>query len=429
MIGSERVPPRAPAMLVHHGATGSLATSTASCNDRWQPHATSFSSAIVTSTGGVGSSLVLGLLQALGVPTNDPDNEDHLKHHIADGPALTGSMQLPTHLGARPLVVFVFDDPTRSVLSLARKGWLNNQASHLNSTFFSQADRLAGSMRCVKESRHAHSNKVHGDGHSIRAANGPRTTEPRGCPMRDTSPSETSTNSSDTSSDCATPKMCPKVTAERAMMACSINAALQTLAPHAQTDFLGLESHFTGWLHAACAGSAIFNHSSIAAPAILFVRSRTFWAHAHELTALFGIDGACIPNRFCTERRSGSAEEYAISHLASNPSAALMNATSTRTREGATGGAGSKATGSSVGADAVLAELDKTFARLRRMHSLVGDYRLVRSRRDGTERSELCAELLGGHTKIWRGPLPSVATAGGERRAGSAASTSQSSVR
>ena len=125
---------------------------------------TSYSSIIVSSAGGVGTT---SLFHALGqvVPIiNDENDEDKLKHATARQLQARG---LPLRYGAAPLLLFVYDDPVRQMLSLARRGWQNFQAFKLGkpvTTAQNEATKPFIHNRCVVQARHA----------SVRAAAAPR---------------------------------------------------------------------------------------------------------------------------------------------------------------------------------------------------------------------------------------------------------------
>ena len=324
----------------------------------WNASSTPFTSLIVTSPGGVGSSSVQSLAQIMDLPTNDVDNRDRLKHFLAG----SGATLLPTRFGSRPLVLFLYDDPTHSLFSFARKGWLNFQAQTLNTSARARQtgvlsnEEHAVRLSCIHYFRHRHALVTKQD---YRFAS---RYDARGCPRPH---NESSTWHA------------PSTVREAKEYECASQAALHTLAPLIHTahprdvDILGFHRHFTGWVDAACNGRALFNESSLAAAAVLFARTSELWRHVPALAALLGVDAACIPSRFCRARvinhtsRSSELPATAQYHVAGGRTP-LSPSTA------ATGSAGDAAL-----AGKLKQHLERAFDPLKRLHALVGEFTLV----------------------------------------------------
>ena len=130
-----------------------------------------YTGVVVTSAGGTGTTSMLVHLKQLGLRTNHRGDADQLKHML---PGCRGFRSLHAVVGARPLVLFLYDDPAAAALALAAKGWVSVQAAKLaggTCRIMSHGFRSPGDA-CLVEAARAHSEK------DYRA----QTNAERGCP-------------------------------------------------------------------------------------------------------------------------------------------------------------------------------------------------------------------------------------------------------
>jgi len=91
-----------------------------------------FTGAIVTSSGGAGTTTLIRNLVAAGVRTNNQWDQDMLKVML---PGCRGFGKLrQSAAGESPVILFLYDEPAAAILALAEKGWLGLQARKLVGT-------------------------------------------------------------------------------------------------------------------------------------------------------------------------------------------------------------------------------------------------------------------------------------------------------
>ncbi|KAL3919334.1 MAG: hypothetical protein SGPRY_005669, partial [Prymnesium sp.] len=236
-----------------------------------------FTSVIVTSSGGVGTSLLIHTLRLLNVTTNDHTDRDGLKH------MRPGSLRfLPSKFGKRPLVVFVYTDPVRALIALGSKHWLNDQAMKLGSPVNQDGEEYdAAEPPCVAAARREHIQKEAGILHDL----------PRGCAL--SNPDEEPPPPSRSSE---TAKMCKRA------------YALKSLTPLASYDWVGISRHWGDWVDASCLDGLTAN-DSIKVP-VLFLRSDQIHRSYVKLAMLLGLDRKCMPQALCKAPRLNSLISY-----------------------------------------------------------------------------------------------------------------------
>lgn len=124
---------------------------------------------LVKSSGGVGSSAIFNLLHELGIPTNDPHDQDRLKH-ATFAETLAQVRSIDTERGKRrrgwealsrsecrggfERAIYVFGDPVHAVWSLLRRGLANEMQKRTRSQALPPDSRLFNFLApCLKKQR------------------------------------------------------------------------------------------------------------------------------------------------------------------------------------------------------------------------------------------------------------------------------------
>lgn len=334
------LPPTSPYLERHGGLMASLAghpsgapsVSSSSYSSHQitpcpsSPTQRTFSSVIVTSAGGVGTTSLLVSLRSAGYVTNGFSDEDGLKHMLPSAFALK-LRRRHSDLGERPILIYLYDDPVRALVSLARRGWANFQAFRFGRG--GKVDQKAyKDLPCISRARRDFIT-------SQRRA--------EGAPIANSTPRA--------ALGCRHPGRVQK----RAdggvdeMRVCSERLALQSLDAHAETDWVGLGRHWDAWT-AAMHPHAVTNTSRHPPSlTVVFARASRLWAHSRELAELLEIDLDCMPQSLCSQRVA--------------PPLPLAPET----------------------AAATLRKLDTTFAELRQKHEEMGEFavRSIRTKAKG----------------------------------------------
>lgn len=343
-----------------------------------------FTGVVVTSAGGAGTTTVLRDLAAAGLTTNDQANSDGLKHMQA-----ASVPRWPPRLGRRPLILFLFDDPTAAMVSLARRGWTSSMAHSLE-----VVRRLPNEFRdaeCVVAEREAHIERHHRNQTAPPLLGCPHLASPlppssrtagadhagSGGDVADGSDAADSGNVSDG----AAAEAAAATAAERRQRRCSDEVALRALAPLADHDWLGLETHWDGWVAAACRGE-VGGPDGEALP-VLFARSSRLWMHMARLATVLGLEAACIPSELCTPMPALSERGGSASSSGSSSGGGSRGGTG---GGGAAGGGGKNAEivgkggngGDGLTSRETRSRLDRTYGRLRSKQALMGDFAIFR---------------------------------------------------
>ncbi|KAL1526035.1 hypothetical protein AB1Y20_020856 [Prymnesium parvum] len=276
LAAPEATAPPAPSSAVLSSPRVRRAAAEAASEEcRWRRTRGGPSAVVVTSVGGTGTTSLIHSLQSLGVVTNAVDASDGLKHMHAHQAA-----RLPPWLGEAPLLLFVYDDPVRALLSFSRRGWANFQAFRLRARNASFPKALQ-THRCVASARRQFIEAQRRAEEQLRRGGG----GPRGRCARGGSREAVAADGSG-----------------EELKQCSQAAALDGLGVAASTDWIGIERHWDGWMLAACRGKL---RAASGAPAkVIFAQHSRLWAHAQALSAHLGLERGCVLESLCDERRA-----------------------------------------------------------------------------------------------------------------------------
>ena len=327
----------------------------------------------MTSAGGVGTTTVLRALAAAGLTTNEQANADGLKHVQA-----ASVPRWPPRLGRRPLVLFLFDDPTSAMISLARRGWTSSMAHNLE--VVRRLPNEFHNAECVVSEREAHIERHHRNETASPQLGCPKLASPLPLSSRsadradradhggDVANSEAAAGGSDSGGAAAA--AAATAAAERRQRRCSDEVALRALAPLADHDWLGLETHWDGWVAAACRGE-VGGPDGEALP-VLFARSSRLWMHMARLATALGLTAACMPSELCTP----------VPTLSERSGGGGSSSGGGGSRGGG-GGGGGGGNGSSASRE-TRTRLDRTYGRLRSKQALMGDFAIFRPAATGS---------------------------------------------